>query len=68
MPYYTLEHVITSKGGWKRPLFTRNRVYRSLEQVSSRIFRLRREYGAENVVCRTKIGDPNTKEVFIRLF
>lgn len=67
MSYYTLEHTITSKRGWKRPLFTSNRVYRTLGEVRRRISWLSREYGEENVSYRPKKGDPNTEEVYIRI-
>lgn len=68
MSYYTQEHTITSERGWKRPLFTSKRVYRSLRDVRRRIAWLCREYGEENVIYKPKKGDPSTEEVYIRLF
>ena len=68
MSYYTLEHTITSKRGWKKPLFTSNRVYRTMMDVKKRISWLAREYGSENVVAMPKKGDPNTEVVYIRLY
>lgn len=68
MSYYTQEHTITSKRGWKQPLFTSNRVYRTMQDVKKRIAWLGREYGHENVVSMPKKGDPNTEVVYIRLY
>lgn len=67
MSYHTLEHTITSKRGWKRPLYSGERVYRSLNDVKKRIAWLCREYGEENIAHMPKKGDPSTEEVYIRI-
>lgn len=68
MSYHTLEHTITSKRGWKRPLYSGSRVYRTMNDVKRRIEALAREYGRENVVSMPKKGDPTTEVVYIRLY
>ena len=68
MAYHTLEHTITSKRGWKRPLYSGSRVYRTMKDVKKRISWLAREYGEENVVAMPKKGDPTTEVVYIRLY
>lgn len=68
MSYYTQEHTITSGRGWKRPLYTSKRVYSTFEDVKRRISRLKREFGAENVVDMPKKGDPCTQVVYVRLY
>lgn len=68
MSYHTLEHTITSKRGWKRPLYSGSRVYRSMRDVMKRISYLARQYGDENVVHMPKKGDPSTVEVYIRIY
>ena len=68
MSYHTLEHTITSKRGWKRPLYSGNRVYRTFNDVLKRISYLSREYGDENVIHMRKKGDPTTEIVYIRVY
>lgn len=68
MSFYTQEHTITSARGWKRPLFTSRRVYRTEKDIRKRISWLSREYGYENVVHMPKKGDASTELVYIRLY
>lgn len=68
MPFHTIEHKVTSMRGWKRPLYSGTRVYRTKIDVKRRIKWLENEYGAENVVHETKKGDPSTEVVRIRLY
>lgn len=68
MSYHTQELTVTSKRGWKRPLYSGSRVYRTIEDVKRRIQWLAREYGQENVVHMEKKGDPSTEIVYIRLY
>lgn len=68
MSYHTSEHKITSLRGWKRPLYSGTRVYRTIRDVKKRIRWLEGEYGEENVVHMPKRGDPTTEEVYIRLY
>lgn len=68
MSYHTIEHRVTSMRGWKRPLYSGNRVYRTVHEVKRRIAYLAREYGEENVVHMPKKGDPTTEIVYIRLY
>ena len=68
MSYHTLEHKITSLRGWKRPLYSGSRVYRTKMDVQKRIWWLEDEYGEENVVHMPKRDDPTTEEVYIRLY
>lgn len=68
MPFYTQEHTVTSKRGWKRPLYTSRRVYRTFDDAMRRVSWLSREYGAENVVSMPKKSDPSTQVVYVRLY
>lgn len=68
MSYHTVEHKITSERGWKRPLYTGNRVYASKNAVRGRIRWLENEYGAENIVHMTQKNDPNTEIIYVRLY
>lgn len=67
MPYHTLEHKISSMRGWKRPLYSGTRVYRTREAVRQRISWLCSEYGEENVAHMASKADPTTEIVYIRL-
>lgn len=67
MPYHTLEHRISSMRGWKRPLYSGIRVYRTKNDVKRRISWLCNEYGDENIVHMPCKNDPTTEIVYIRL-
>lgn len=67
MVYHTFEHVIDSMRGWKRPLYTYTRSYRSRNDVRRRISWLCREYGDENIAHMPQKGDPSTEMVYIRV-
>lgn len=67
VPYHTEERTILSMRGWKRPLYTSTRVYRTEDDVRSRIRCLAREYGRDNVVHMPKKGDPCTELVYVRI-
>lgn len=47
MSYHTFENVIDSMRGWKRPLYSYTRVYRTKNGVLGRIRLLQMEYGDE---------------------
>ena len=68
MSYHTLEITSRSNKGWKRPLYTGGRVYRTMGDVMRRIRELAREFGEDNVVHEPKSGDPTTEVVYIRLY
>lgn len=67
MSYHTVEHKIDSMRGWKRPLYTGKRVYRSTREVKKRIGWLCREYGDENIVHMPDKCDSRTEIVFVRV-
>ncbi len=67
MSYHTLEHKISSMRGWKRPLYSGTRVYRTKMDVMRRISWLQHEYGDENVAHMPCKGDPSTEIVYVRL-
>jgi len=67
MSYHTLEHKISSMRGWKRPLYSGTRVYRTKSDVMKRIRWLCNEYGDENVAHMPCKGDPSTEIVYVRL-
>lgn len=67
MSYHTLEHKISSLRGWKRPLYSGTRVYRTKSDVMRRISWLQREYGDENVAHMPCKGDESTEIVYIRM-
>lgn len=68
MPFHTIEHKISSMRGWKRPLYSGTRVYRTKVDIKRRIRWLENEYGTENVVHETKKDDPSTEIVYVRLY
>jgi hypothetical protein len=53
--------------GWKRPLWTGTRVYRTKNDIMKRISWLCRQYGDENIAHMPKKGDPTTEIIYIRL-
>lgn len=67
MPFQTIERTVHSMRGYKNPLWTGSRVYKTKNGVKSRIKWLRNEFGYDNVVHMTKKGDPNTEIVYIRV-
>lgn len=67
MAYHTLEHRIDSIRGWKRPLYSGTRVYRSMREVRKRIAWLCREYGDENIAHMPDRRDATTEIVYIRV-
>lgn len=67
MPYHTQEHVIDSKRGWKRPLYSYTRVYKTKNGVRWRIDSLKNEYGEENIANMPCKRDPTTEIVYIRI-
>ena len=67
MSYHTKEHVIARNASWKKPSFTRNRVYRTKNDAMRRISWLAREFGYENVVHEPSKNELNTEVVYIRL-
>ena len=67
MSYHTFENVIDSMRGWKRPLYSYTRVYRTKNGVLGRIRLLQMEYGDENIAHMPKKGDPTTEVVYIRI-
>ena len=67
MAYNTLERKVHSMRGYKNPLYTGRRVYRSHYEVKKRIKWLCNEYGADNIVHMPSKDDPNTEIVFVRV-
>ncbi len=67
MSYHTLEHTIDSMRGWKRPLWSGTRVYRTKNQINGRIAYLEYEYGSENIAHMPLKGDPSTEVIYIRI-
>lgn len=67
MSYHTYEHVIDSIRGWKRPLYSYKRVYRTKNGALGRIRLLQMEYGDENIATMPDKNDPTTEIVYIRV-
>ena len=65
--YKTVEHKVNSMRGWKRPLYTGHRTYRSADEIKRRIGWLNREYGRDNVVPMVSKDDPLTTVVYVRV-
>ena len=67
MVFHTLEHIVDSMRGWKRPLYSYSRSYSTKYDVNRRIRWLIRTYGDENIAQMPVKDDPSTVEVYVRV-
>ena len=67
MAFRTYEKIIDSTRGWKRPLHSYTRYYKTFNDVRRRISYLVREYGSENVVHMPCKNENDAALVYVRV-
>ena len=67
MAFRTYEKMIDSSRGYKRPLYSYTRSYRTFNDVRRRISQLIREYGEDNVIHMPCKDENDAALVYVRV-